>query len=162
MVVALAVTISCDSLENPQKIKIQLTQDNVNLAQKGIKVVLSNEFTSFEETTNSKGIASFKVPVGIYEATVSYRVRDLRSRDVALFTDGEVSDLEADNYGLMLDCGQKEEEIKSKEEEEVIKAIDALTEGKEAKDVKEEKEEPEVETRESRKAAPVGDEKEEE
>lgn len=76
MVVALAVTISCDSLENPQKIKIQLTQDNVNLAQKGIKVVLSNEFASFEETTNSKGIASFKVPVGIYEATVSYRVRD--------------------------------------------------------------------------------------
>lgn len=76
MAAALAVTFSCDSLENPQRVKIQLTQDNANLAQKGIKVVLSNEFASFEETTDSKGIASFKVPVGIYEATVSYRVRD--------------------------------------------------------------------------------------
>ena len=73
---ALVMAISCEPEDGTQKIKIQLTnEDGTNLAQKGIKVVVASDVAAFDETTDSKGVAAFKLPVGVYEATVSFTSR---------------------------------------------------------------------------------------
>ena len=76
LVAAFAVAFSCEPEDGSQKIKIQLTnEDGTNLAQKGIKVAVGNDVAVFDEKTDSKGVATFRLPVGIYEATVSYTNR---------------------------------------------------------------------------------------
>jgi hypothetical protein len=72
MVAALAVTFSCEPKEEPQDVTIQLTQNDVNYEKEGITVIASGAAT-FEAVTDAKGVASFTLPVGIYDVTVAFR-----------------------------------------------------------------------------------------
>ncbi|MBR4212361.1 MAG: DUF4876 domain-containing protein [Bacteroidales bacterium] len=72
MVAALAVAYSCEPKEEPQDVTIQLTQNDVNYAKEGITVTVSGPAT-FEATTNAQGVATFSLPVGIYDASVAFR-----------------------------------------------------------------------------------------
>ena len=51
-----------------------ITVDTLNIAEEGRVVTLYNSSSSFEAETDATGLASFKVPAGIYTASVSYRV----------------------------------------------------------------------------------------
>ena len=72
MVAALAVAYSCEPKEEPQDVTIQLTQNDVNYAKEGITVTVSGPAT-FEAATNAQGVATFSLPVGIYDASVAFR-----------------------------------------------------------------------------------------
>lgn len=56
-----------------EKVSVKLSLDDSIVAQQGINVTLSNGSASFEGVTGEDGIASFKVPGGVYTATVSFK-----------------------------------------------------------------------------------------
>ena len=72
MAAAVLFTVACEKTEKPIDVTVQLTVDDQNYAAEGVKVVLEGA-AAFEATTDAQGVASFTVPVGIYEASTSFK-----------------------------------------------------------------------------------------
>ena len=78
------MAVSCDPKDKgpaTEEVKVQLVFNEQAFAQEGITVTLANGTASFEAETDAAGVAEFKVPVGVYTATVSFK----NSVDGALF-----------------------------------------------------------------------------
>ena len=71
MVIASLAAISCTEKSEPQDIKIQLTLDGNNYAIEGVTVKLTGTAT-LDGVTDKDGVAALTVPVGIYDASVSF------------------------------------------------------------------------------------------
>jgi len=74
----LLLSASCEKRERqePVSIKIQLQFEEAAFAVEGITVTLSDagETTSYEQTTDNTGAATFMVPAGNYKATAVYKI----------------------------------------------------------------------------------------
>ena len=71
MVIASLAAISSTEKSETQDIKIQLTLDGHNSAIEGVTVKLTGTAT-LDGTTDATGLAALTVPVGIYDASVSF------------------------------------------------------------------------------------------
>lgn len=64
---------SCKHEVLPVNINVQLTLDNQPFAAQGIQVLLTQSEATFEAFTDANGVAAFLIPVGTYEANVSFK-----------------------------------------------------------------------------------------
>ncbi|MBQ9893147.1 MAG: DUF4876 domain-containing protein [Bacteroidales bacterium] len=70
------VAVSCNKDKGPKvfEVPVQLTDEKGDpIAEEGISVILASNDASFEQLTGPDGSVTFKVPVGVYTVSVSYR-----------------------------------------------------------------------------------------
>lgn len=76
---ALALTaVSCQQNKGPvtAPVSVQLILDGEALAEEGITITLSGGGSVYDAETDASGVASFKLPVGVYSATTSFKKSD--------------------------------------------------------------------------------------
>lgn len=72
----LFAAVSCVNKEKqPVKVTVQITLDDAALAQENVTVRFADAsgLATYEGATDASGVASFKVPAGLYTATASFR-----------------------------------------------------------------------------------------